>query len=299
MASSRVIRKGLRSSDVIGQLSFKEIWLYEGLLFEADDYGLFEARSKSLRRDITGEKEDEFTVEEVESFLQRASDLGLVILYEVDGRRYGWVQKFRQQIRVKRSFFPTPPGYVIRDKRLIADDNQMPTNDKHLHNTCIADDNHMIGKNEENDSVSELGEMSSTCTTNDKHLPTDAHLEKEKVKEKVKERDEDEAAPDGSRSATAPSRSSLPLPSSPEEVEAYLKNEVASCRLLLPPREIPECALQYWADRGGSGWVDKFSCPIADWKANALGYALRWARNLEPKSGSDPFPDSADLGRQF
>ena len=53
MASSRVIRKGLRSSDVIGQLSFKEIWLYEGLLFEADDYGLFEARSKSLRRDIT------------------------------------------------------------------------------------------------------------------------------------------------------------------------------------------------------------------------------------------------------
>jgi len=40
--------------------------------------------------------------------------------------------------------------------------------------------------------------------------------------------------------------------------------------------------------------VDKFSCPIADWKANALGYALRWARNLDakgqlPGEESDPF----------
>ena len=86
------------------------------------------------------EKEDECTVEEVESFLQHASDLGLVILYEVEGRRYGWVQQFRQQVRAKRPLFPLPPGYVIRDKQMIADDN------------------HAIGKNKENDSVSELGQ---------------------------------------------------------------------------------------------------------------------------------------------
>lgn len=292
MASSRVIRKGLRSSDVIGQLSFKEIWLYEGLLFEADDYGLFEARSKSLRRDITGEKEDEFTVEEVETFLQRASDLGLVILYEVDGRRYGWVQKFRQQVRAKRSLFPLPPGYVIRDKKLIAVD-------KHIYSTCLSDDNHVIGKNGENCSVSELGEMSSTCTTNDNHLPANVHLDEDEdeVKDEVKDEDEVKASPNGSRSATAPSRSSLP--SSPDEVGTYLQGEVSRCRLKLKSKDVSECALQYWADRSGSGWVDKFSCPVADWKANALAYALRWARNLETKSGSDPFPDSADLGRQF
>ncbi len=289
MASSRVIRKGLRSSDVIGQLSFKEIWLYEGLLFEADDYGLFEARSKSLRRDITGEKENEFTVEEVESFLQRASDLGLIILYEVEGRRYGWVQKFRQQVRAKRSLFPPPPGYVIHDKKLIAVD-------KHIHSTCLSDDNHEIGKNGENCSISKLGKIPSTCTANDNHLLANVHLDEDEVKDeyevKEKERDEDEASPDGS--LAAPSRSSLPLPSSPEEVEAYLKNEVARCRLKLLPRDASDCALQYWADRGGSGWVDKFSCPIADWKANALGYALRWARNLDakgqlPGEESDPF----------
>ena len=176
----------MRSSDVVGQLSFKEIWLYEGLLFEADDYGLFEARSKSLRRDITGEKEDEFTVEEVEAFLQHASDLGLVILYEVEGRRYGWVQKFRQQVRAKRSLFPPPPGYVIRDKKLIAVD-------KHMRSTCLSGDNQMMDKNEENASVSELGEMLSTCTTNDNHLPANVHLDEDEDEDEVK--DEDEVPP--------------------------------------------------------------------------------------------------------
>lgn len=178
----------MRSSDVVGQLSFKEIWLYEGLLFEADDYGLFEARSKSLRRDITGEKEDEFTVEEVEAFLQHASDLGLVILYEVEGRRYGWVQKFRQQVRAKRSLFPPPPGYVIRDKKLIAVD-------KHMRSTCLSGDNQMMDKNEENASVSELGEMLSTCTTNDNHLPANVHLDEDEDEVKDEVKDEDEAPP--------------------------------------------------------------------------------------------------------
>lgn len=122
---------------------------------------------------------------------------------------------------------------------------------------------------------------------------TSGNTKERKGKErKEEERREEEAAPDGS--LAAPSRSSLPLPSSPEEVEAYLKNEVARCRLKMLPRDVPECALQYWADRSGSGWVDKFSCPIADWKANALGYALRWARNLEttnqpPGGERDPF----------
>lgn len=302
MASSRVIRKGLRSSEVIGQLSFKEIWLYEGLLFEADDYGLFEARSKSLRRDITGEKEDEFTVEEVESFLQRASDLGLVILYEVDGRRYGWVQKFRQQIRVKRSFFPTPPGYVIRDKRLIADDNQMPANDKHLHNTCIADDNHVIGKNEENCSVSELGEMSSTCTTNDKHLPTDdnqmpanAHLEKEKekVKERVRERvrERDEAAPNGLLDFPPPSRPSsmVPLPESVEEVEEHMR------QCFIHPLD-PE-ALRSSAERFYDHYVEQGNF-IRNWKSKATiwtkddAYREQERKRLEKQQSGeerDPF----------
>lgn len=270
MASSRVIRKGLRSSDVIGQLSFKEIWLYEGLLFEADDYGLFEARSKSLRRDITGEKENEFTVEEVESFLQRASDLGLIILYEVEGRRYGWVQKFRQQVRAKRSLFPPPPGYVIHDKKLIAVD-------KHIHSTCLSDDNHEIGKNGENCSISELDKMPSTCTANDKHLPANVHLDEDEDEDEVK--DEDEAHP------------LIPPPCTVKEVEAHLRAAAFSGCVRLIPDQIPDCALAYWGSRDAVNWTRK-GIPVTRWRSDAVSFAVSFASNHPPppeNGESDPF----------
>ncbi len=268
MASSRVIRKGLRSSDVVGQLSFKEIWLYEGLLFEADDYGLFEARSKSLRRDITGEKEDEFSVEEVEAFLQHASDLGLVILYEVEGRRYGWVQKFRQQVRAKRSLFPPPPGYVIRDKKLIAVD-------KHMRSTCLSGDNQMVDKNEENASVSELGEMLSTCTTNDNHLPANVHLDEDE--DEVK--DEDEAPP------------LTPSPCTVEEVEAHLQAAAFAGRVRLAPDQIPDCATAYWGSRDAVNWT-RNGIPVTKWQSDAISFATSYALNHPPppeNGNSDPF----------
>ena len=297
MASSRVIRKGLRSSDVIGQLSFKEIWLYEGLLFEADDYGLFEARSKSLRRDITGEKEDEFTVEEVESFLQHASDLGLVILYEVEGRRYGWVQKFRQQVRAKRPLFPLPPGYVIRDKQMIADDNHMPTNDNHMHSTCITDDNHAIGKNKENDSVSELGQMYSKCIADDNHLPTDdkhlpanVHLDEDEDEDEDEVKDEDEAHP------------LSPHPCTVEEVEAHLRSAAFAGRVRLTPDQIPDCATAYWGSRDAVNWT-RNGIPVTKWQSDAISFATSYALNHPPAPGTggerDPFPDSSNLGSRY
>ena len=297
MASSRVIRKGLRSSDVIGQLSFKEIWLYEGLLFEADDYGLFEARSKSLRRDITGEKEDEFTVEEVESFLQHASDLGLVILYEVEGRRYGWVQKFRQQVRAKRPLFPLPPGYVIRDKQMIADDNHMPTNDNHMHSTCITDDNHAIGKNKENDSVSELGQMYSKCIADDNHLPTDdkhlpanVHLDEDEDEDEDEVKDEDEAHP------------LSPHPCTVEEVEAHLRSAAFAGRVRLTPDQSPDCATAYWGSRDAVNWT-RNGIPVTKWQSDAISFATSYALNHPPAPGNggerDPFPDSSNLGSRY
>ena len=325
MASSRVIRKGLRSSDVIGQLSFKEIWLYEGLLFEADDYGLFEARSKSLRRDITGEKEDEFTVEEVESFLQHASDLGLVILYEVEGRRYGWVQKFRQQVRAKRPLFPLPPGYVIRDKQMIADDNHMPTNDNHMHSTCITDDNHAIGKNKENDSVSELGQMYSKCIADDNHMPTnDNHMHstcitddnhaigKNKENDSVSELgqmyskciaddnhlptddkhlpanvhlDEDEDEDEDEVKDEDEAHPLSPHPCTVEEVEAHLRSAAFAGRVRLTPDQIPDCATAYWGSRDAVNWT-RNGIPVTKWQSDAISFATSYALNHPPAPGN-------------
>lgn len=141
-------------------------------------------------------------------------------------------------------------------------------------------------------------DSNADCNTSDNTKERKGEERKGKER-KEEERREKEASPDGSRSTTPPSRSSLPLPSSPDEVEAHLKNEVGRGCLLLPPREIPECAQQYWADRDGLGWVDRSGVPISNWKSNAWSYAQRWARNLETKSGSNPFPDSADLGSRY
>lgn len=144
-------------------------------------------------------------------------------------------------------------------------------------------------------SITNCNPMSNAkrITDSNAECSTPSNAKERKGKErKGEERREKEASPVGSLVTTAPSRSSLP--SSPEEVEAYLKNEVGRGCLLLPPREIPECAQQYWADRDGLGWVDRSGVPISNWKSNAWGYARRWVRNLEttnqPLGGEkDPF----------
>ena len=236
-------------------------------------------------------------MEEVESFLQHASDLGLVILYEVEGRRYGWVQKFRQQVRAKRPLFPLPPGYVIRDKQMIADDNHMPTNDNHMHSTCITDDNHAIGKNKENDSVSELGQMYSKCIADDNHLPTDdkhlpanVHLDEDEDEDEDEVKDEDEAHP------------LSPHPCTVEEVEAHLRSAAFAGRVRLTPDQIPDCATAYWGSRDAVNWT-RNGIPVTKWQSDAISFATSYALNHPPAPGNggerDPFPDSSNLGSRY
>lgn len=260
---NRIIREGFLTSDKVDRLSWVEECFYHRLLLAVDDYGRYHADPPLLIGKIMPRKIGNVSNQDIEKWLTACVTAGLVRVYGVDGKRYLEVLQFDQRTRAKKSKFPAPDEEKT---------DACQSNNGHVSDICQSRDSHPLAYTEK--------ETESNTYT--------------KSETKTKE-----AAPDGSLTATAPSRSSLPLPSSPEEVEAHLKNEVARCRLKLLPRDIPECALQYWADRSGSGWVDKFSCPIADWKANALGYALRWARNLEIKSGSDPFPDSADLGKQF
>lgn len=278
---NRIIREGIITSEAVNSLGWEAEVFYRRLLSVVDDFGRFDARPSVLRSALYPLKLDSMREDSVQRCLKSCEAARLVVLYSVEGKGYLEVTNFRQQVRSKKSKYPAPDG--------------------HMHSTCTADDNHVINKIEENNSISELQELHSTCVSNAQHMHTKTESETntntETNTKSETETNTKEASPNGSRSATAPSRSSLP--SSPDEVRTYLQGEVSRCRLKLKPKDVSECALQYWADRSGSGWVDKFSCPVADWKANALAYALRWARNLETKSGSDPFPDSADLGKQF
>lgn len=260
---NRIIREGFLTSDKVDKLSWVEECFYHRLLLAVDDYGRYHADPPLLIGKIMPRKIGNVSNQDIEKWLTACVTAGLVRVYGVEGKRYLEVLQFDQRTRAKKSKFPAPDEEKT---------DACQPNDGHVSDICQSRDGHPLAYTE-------------TESNTDTYTKSETKTE--------------EASPNGSRSATAPSRSSLPLPSSPEEVEAHLKNEAGRGCLLLPPREIHECALQYWADRDGLGWVDRSGVPISNWKSNAWSYAQRWARNLETKSGPNPFPDSADLGSRY
>ena len=106
---NRLIRDEMLESESILSLPVEARWLYVTILLSADDVGLFEATSFKLARraDIRRESGDKL--------LSMLADADLIRLYEVDGKRYGFIPKFRQRLQIKRSKFPTPPKALISD----------------------------------------------------------------------------------------------------------------------------------------------------------------------------------------
>lgn len=106
---NRLIRDEMLESESILSLPVEARWLYVTILLSADDVGLFEATSFKLARraDIRRESGDKL--------LQMLADADLIRVYDVDGKRYGFIPKFRQRLQIKRSKYPTPPAALIAD----------------------------------------------------------------------------------------------------------------------------------------------------------------------------------------
>lgn len=105
----RLIRDEMLDSERVLGLPVEARWLYVTILLSADDLGLFEATSFKLARraDIkreTGEK-----------LLAMLADSDLVRLYDVEGKRYGFIPRFRQRIQIKRLKHPAPPDALMQD----------------------------------------------------------------------------------------------------------------------------------------------------------------------------------------
>lgn len=109
----------------------------------------------------------------------------------------------------------------------------------------------------------------------------------------------EKAAPGGPLDFPPPSRPSsmVPLPESVEEVEAHMRQ--------CPVHPLDPDALRSSAERFYDHYVEQGNF-IRNWKSKATiwtkddAYREQERKRLEKQqSGSDPFPDSADLGRQF
>lgn len=117
---NRLIREEMLESESILSLPIEARWFYVTILLSADDVGLFEAtsfklaRRADINRDI-GEK-----------LLCMLADNDLVRLYEVNGKRYGFIPRFRQRIQIRKLKHPLPSA------ALMADDEDAVNKIKHL-----------------------------------------------------------------------------------------------------------------------------------------------------------------------
>lgn len=112
MAEQRTIRAGMLDSERLLKCTLQERWLWLNIVFEADDLGLFEATAFKLARKADLPRDGE----EPERMLQALADRDLIRLYVVDGKRYGFIPRFKQRMQFTQMRKPVPPLSVVFDE---------------------------------------------------------------------------------------------------------------------------------------------------------------------------------------
>jgi len=107
---NRIIKESICTSDTIDRLSPEEEIFFYRLIVNCDDYGRMDARPQILRAKCFPLRLDQVDDSTIIDWLYKLEEVGLVQLYEVDGKKYIQVVtwNFHQQIRAKKSKFPAP-----------------------------------------------------------------------------------------------------------------------------------------------------------------------------------------------
>lgn len=122
----RIIKESICTSDTLNQLSDFEERFWHRLIVNCDDYGRFDARPAILKGRLFPLMEGK-TLKDMSNTLSKLASVGLVELYEVDGKPFLHVVTWDkyQRIRAKRSKFPEPNGTCCH---LTSDDVKCPRN---------------------------------------------------------------------------------------------------------------------------------------------------------------------------
>lgn len=122
----RIIKESICTSDTLNQLSDFEERFWNRLIVNCDDYGRFDARPAILKGRLFPLMENK-THKDMTGALNKLASVGLVELYEVDGKPFLRVVKWDkyQRIRAKRSKFPAPDETCCQ---MTADDGKCPRN---------------------------------------------------------------------------------------------------------------------------------------------------------------------------
>lgn len=130
----------------------EEIAFYR-LLVNCDDYGCFDAREKVVKSRLFPLRD--LSTEDVRRILARLAEVGLLQLYEVDGKPYLNVCKWseHQRLRVSVHKYPPPPAASCGELRQVAANGgkkRLESESESLSESFIADDAAREIQNEHN-----------------------------------------------------------------------------------------------------------------------------------------------------
>lgn len=106
---NRILKESICASDSIDQLSWFEECVFYRLMVNCDDYGRFDGRVSIIKNRLFPLKEG-LKPKIVEQALQKLAAVGLVVLYESDGKPFLYLPTWEkyQTIRNKQSKYPDP-----------------------------------------------------------------------------------------------------------------------------------------------------------------------------------------------
>lgn len=125
----RLLREGILSSPRVIQLTWPAEVFYRRLMSVVDDFGRYHATPMLLRAGCYPLQLDKVSDTDIGRWLEEARNAGLIRVFESGGMEYLELLDFRQQLRAKKSKFPTP----------LADAKQLPS-------TCLADASQLLTK---------------------------------------------------------------------------------------------------------------------------------------------------------
>lgn len=108
---NRVLKESICTSDQIDELSFFEEVFFYRLLVNCDDYGVMDARTKILKAKLFPLKDDEdLSTVAMENALETLQRIGLIRLYEAEGKPFLQVIKWaeHQRVRISKHKYPMP-----------------------------------------------------------------------------------------------------------------------------------------------------------------------------------------------
>lgn len=108
---NRIIKESICVSDSIDELTWFEEVMFYRLIVNCDDYGRFDGRVAVIKNRLFPLK-DNVTAKSVKDGINKLASVGLVVLYEIDGKPYLYLPTWNdhQNVRAKRSKYPDPDG---------------------------------------------------------------------------------------------------------------------------------------------------------------------------------------------